>query len=275
MLLVWSVENCNLATQQRVSDMLRLSLGLVTVVSILAATTPARSDDWGGAYVGAHVGGAWSDIDYTWGLPDFTGPFAAPFPQSAPVSISDNGVVGGLHIGFQKQFGQMVIGIEGTASYTSAGGQADEGNDVNTTGYQDVDIKGIYTLAGRLGLAVSPRLMAYAKAGLALVRTDISDQSDNINIVSPDPVPRYIDARSKSNDIGWTIGVGADFKMTSNVLLGISYDYIRVNIDDRSADLSNGFAPGRRTFTDIDLDVHAVTARLTYLFQAPQRVPYK
>ena len=59
--------------------------------------------NWTGFYIGGHAGYAWSDV--TWDNVSLTG---------EPVSNDDSGFIGGGQVGYNWQFGQVVLGIEGT-----------------------------------------------------------------------------------------------------------------------------------------------------------------
>jgi hypothetical protein len=58
------------------------------------------------------------------------------------------------------------------------------------------------------------------------------------------------------------VGVGIDYKLMQNVILGADFNYYRASTD-RSTSFSNGAAA---TFGGINENIYAVTARASYLF---------
>ena len=66
---------------------------------------------WTGFYIGGHVGGAWSRID--WSDVSLTG---------EPVDNDSRGFIGGGQVGFNWQAGNIVVGIEATYSGTNLDG---------------------------------------------------------------------------------------------------------------------------------------------------------
>jgi len=59
---------------------------------------------WKGFYVGGHTGYAWSELIYTEGPGMFGGPDAIPFGLE--------GAIGGVHLGYNWQTGNIVYGLE-------------------------------------------------------------------------------------------------------------------------------------------------------------------
>ena len=62
--------------------------------------------NWTGFYIGGHVGGAWSDVD--WANVTLTG---------ERVSNDASGFIGGGQIGYNQQFGSLVLGVEATLEH--------------------------------------------------------------------------------------------------------------------------------------------------------------
>ncbi|MGH6816569.1 MAG: hypothetical protein ACREC6_12780, partial [Hyphomicrobiaceae bacterium] len=78
---------------------------------------------WGGLYVGAHLGGAWTDVDWTavrspWSDEDEQGGEAdeVAVPDGTRLKRGIDGFAGGGHVGIQHQFGRWVLGVEASLS---------------------------------------------------------------------------------------------------------------------------------------------------------------
>lgn len=68
---------------------------------------------WTGFYVGAHIGGAWGDSDFSKGKDG--GP-------KLDVSSDPEGVFGGAQLGYDVQKGQFIYGIVGDLSVSTIDG---------------------------------------------------------------------------------------------------------------------------------------------------------
>ena len=119
--------------------------------------------DWTGLYLGGHGGAGWSSAT----VRDPTGVTFAP--PGTGVSISGDGWLGGVQLGYNHQLGAWVFGIEGDLSYTDIRG--------STTSPFGVDISNrlnwVATVSGRLGIAWD-RTLLYAKAGAAFAENSYS-----------------------------------------------------------------------------------------------------
>ena len=75
-------------------------------------TTPyVRQFNWSGAYVGAQLGYAWSDVDAR----DFS---PAVIPNSVRYGYDVDGFIGGGYLGFNWQTQGLVLGLEADVEYT-------------------------------------------------------------------------------------------------------------------------------------------------------------
>ena len=151
-------------------------------VLALSAAVPAKADgyNWGGLYVGGHLGGAWSNVD--WNFVSATGPVTdraglGCTPAANCFSHDLNGFIYGGHIGLQHQFApNWVIGVEASLS----GGKDIEGSSVSTTGAADDQfrsrLESLMLIEGKLGFAAN-RWLLYVKGGFAAgwIETRLTD----------------------------------------------------------------------------------------------------
>ena len=108
---------------------MRRALGsLVAATAMVGLSTVAVADgmpsryaapaytSWSGFYIGGSVGWRWTDVDW-----NFPAPIANQITSTS--QSFDHGVLGG-HVGYQHQFGAIVVGIEGGAKIAPRSAQA-------------------------------------------------------------------------------------------------------------------------------------------------------
>jgi outer membrane immunogenic protein len=116
--------------------------------------------------------------------------------------ISTSGWMGGVFGGYNFQQGMAVYGIEGDVNYSRLDGD-NAGVDSRTS------LDG--SLRGRLGAAVTDDILVYGTAGVAAERQRITDQVTG--------------ARDSNMMLGYTVGAGADVKLTDQVFGRLEYRY--------------------------------------------------
>lgn len=184
----------------------------------LAADLPAKAPvykapvavayDWSGFYAGGEVGGQWSSI----GLSDFNG---GPAPLTYRPNHSSFAL--GAFIGYQKQFSQWVLGIEG--GYVAGFGDKSLGATPSFsiffpggTGTGDAGFRGVWTIGPRVGIAMG-QWMPYLTGGYANGRFKFSERTL--------PAGAPVDASANAN--GGYIGIGVDYALNHNWILGAEY----------------------------------------------------
>jgi outer membrane immunogenic protein len=215
-------------------------------------TMMATAYNWSGFYIGGEVGGAWSNAAYlhtnTTGTID-------------PITHNASSWAGGGQLGFQYQWSNIVAGLEGNFIATDLKATAlapfspDRSNSfrVNSLG----------TIVGKLGVAFD-RWMVYGKGGWAIADTDFRRFITSTNTTS---------ANSSGWDNGWTVGVGVEYAVLDNLILGLEYDFARINVANRNQTLAPAFVgTGTDTVTSAHEDVHLAMARLSYKFGWGQSV---
>lgn len=139
---------------------------------IVKATAPTLVD-WSGVYFGAHAGHLWADAEWSAslnGLNLFGADLAGAGEVGARHRIED--WLGGGQLGFNRQSGPWVYGLEVSLSGSDAkGGSFGPVDDIYRT-----KIPWLLLVAGRVGYASGPWL-PYVKAGYALasVRAETID----------------------------------------------------------------------------------------------------
>jgi opacity protein-like surface antigen len=154
----------------------------------------AAAPAWTGFYIGAHVGGVWTDLRTT----DVDGAWGNPGDQFYNTTA---GILGGGQVGYNFQYGSFVFGTE--ADFGGLGVSNNQTAFGKGSGYFSRLDDGFYTdVTGRLGYAAGPALL-YVKGGWAYF-----DGSVSIN----DTVKHY--AASVSGLDGWTFGGGIEYKLS-------------------------------------------------------------
>jgi outer membrane immunogenic protein len=192
--------------------MTRPLIALLPIVALGAA--PALAQDlpvanWAGPSLGAQLGYGFANTS------SVTTNLVQTFP--VPFDYGSNDVLGGVHAGYNFQFGHFVFGAEGDVEASAISGQ------------QPVNLYGvIYTsqttndfdasVRARAGVAFD-RLLLYGTGGVAWGRVKIA-YSCNLCVAAAAATSTLDDVR-----MGWTVGVGAEYSLTRNVSLNFEYRY--------------------------------------------------
>lgn len=205
---------------------------------------------WTGFYIGAHAGGGFADSDWK-----------SRFDFDDIVNFGDGfshnpqGWLGGGQIGYNFQTGRVVWGIEGTLS----GADID---DRTRSRFGDIflttDVDMLWTATGRVGYDWG-RVLTYAKVGYAGANVELTanDRFDNFAGVS-----RLSDENTHH---GWTVGGGIEFLATENLVLGLEYNFYDLGEESYGARFADNLIKN-------DLDMHTVTARLSWKFNSFREV---
>jgi len=165
--------------------------------SAAAAPSPIMVGNWSGFYVGAQVGYGWGKADIPWANnPPYTN------WQSPP---DQNGAMGGLHIGYNHQFGRYVLGIEADAELTNQRGMEPIANDPNGV---EQNHKG--SVRARAGFAAGSALF-FATGGVAFLNADVTRPATTEKI--------------STSFTGWTLGAGTEYALARNWSARVEYRY--------------------------------------------------
>lgn len=228
---------------------------------------------WGGLYVGGHVGGLWNDggdtskwcrkkrhdneeevpvlakteVSYQPRCKD-----AYDWQEVKHVKFSDEDddvtFIGGVHIGYNWQSGDRVFGVEADASFGDG-----------------VDY--LASLRARLGYAMD-NLLLYVTAGVAFAGFDNSTV-----------VMSYYDHKksldfSGDSEVGAVVGVGGEYKLSSNWSIGVEGLYYFFGDGDDSKEWEK-YCKEYKLVHEDDNDLFVVRARLSYHFQDEYAEPLK
>lgn len=174
-----------------------------------AVYTPAPAFTWSGFYVGGNIGGAWSNLTGV----DTTA--AGGLLGAAGTSVTDNGsgFAGGLQAGYNWQFSNWVLGVQGDISWT--GINATAASPVLGTTFVNYKSDWAASVTGRLGYAWGPTLL-YGKGGAAWVH--------NKYAVTDATIP--LNATASETRSGWTAGVGIEHMFWQKWSAFLEYDYM-------------------------------------------------
>jgi outer membrane immunogenic protein len=190
--------------------MRKIILGSIACVSLaagpaLAADLPVKAPiykapdvltyNWTGFYIGVNAVAGWARSNWDFG-PFSTGGFT--------YSGGGGGLQGGYN--YQALGSPLVFGVEATIDWTSFRG--------STTTFCPVGCQTsntyLGTFEGRIGVAWD-RALGYVHGGLAYgsIRSQLGGVVANT------------DTR-----VGWTGGVGVDYAVTNNIIIGLQYDHV-------------------------------------------------
>ena len=209
-----------------------------------AAVAPAPvfvAMNWAGFYIGAQVGYSWGDAKGT----------ASPVPPPNTLGVKPDGIVGGLHAGYNLQSGSFVYGLE--ADIEAAGTRKTQLFALlgATAGFKS-DWRG--SLRVRAGIAAGSNMLVYLTGGLA-----VADGSFRIG----PPAPGVF--TGSSTMLGWTVGAGAEYKFAPNWSARLEYRYSDFGADTFA--MPAAFAPA--TSLRVKYNDHAVRVGVSYYFGGP------
>ncbi|MBR1124012.1 porin family protein [Bradyrhizobium lablabi] len=198
-------------------------LAALFVSPALAADLPAKAPiykaaaapifNWTGCYVGANIGGGWARKHIVDQEPGLEGVDRDRHNSS--------GVVGGGQIGCDYQVNSFVFGIQGmfdAADITGSG--LDLANPLLTWTSKN---EWFATVTGRVGFAVTPAALIYAKGGGAWVKDHSLLTFATGTQSTPDRTMN-----------GWTVGGGLEYMFAPNWSVFAEYNYIWLQSNDRA-----------------------------------------
>lgn len=228
-------------------------LASCALVSMFAAQS-ALAAEWTGVYIGAHVGGAFGDTDYT-NISDTSG--VMDLDPGETITLEPDGVLGGAQIGYNHQWTNFLFGIEVSGSGLDFDDTAPNPFPGGTEEFVTTEIEWLATATARLGWAWQDSLL-YVKGGYA---------TGNVNASHVDPsgaVDASIDSYSTDETHGgWIAGAGIEHQIGERVSFGVEYNYIDLGEQDHTGVTVTSLDTA---VNNIDVQLHTVTARLNYHF---------
>jgi outer membrane immunogenic protein len=160
---------------------------------------------WSGLYFGVQSGVEWDSLDASF-----------VFPPPATVKIDHAGGLVGAQLGYQHQFGGIVLGVEGdlAGAYQNkwTSGTCDPLASCAAGVVQNFQLNNVWTLGGRLGFDAG-HWMPYVAGGYA------SSSFTHQARTSAGVLIETWDQRAK----GWYIGTGLDWRIARDWIVGIEY----------------------------------------------------
>jgi outer membrane immunogenic protein len=199
---------------------------VVQFESAANAAGPAYS--WTGCYAGAEAGAATSTSRWVYPSSNAYSSTGDTDPQIVSgANFNDNRGIIGLQAGCNRAISDSwLVGIEGSWFSNPMNNQNyNRGfvpfGDVPPSHYKEIittDIQSVLSLTGRLGVAVTPDWLLYAKGGYAVARIDTAGR------LSPDDGGIF-EFGTTAWHSGWTAGAGVEYRLFRDVTIGAEYDY--------------------------------------------------
>jgi len=216
--------------------------------------------NWSGFYVGGQAGVAFNRD---------SGAFSSDSAFAGGNDDGETGFIGGGHVGYDYQMGNLVLGAVADLNYIDASADSSFtldsfGGDTSRFGV-DSDINYVGTVRAKAGYAMD-RFMVYATGGLAYADIDNKRRGDS-TFIAPNGDGYTVSGSTDSDDVGYAVGAGFDVLATQNVSFGLEYLYTdlgesktKVNFDATGA--GTDFSATSKS----DLDYHSVMAKASYHF---------
>jgi len=175
-------------------------LATSAVVASVATAAVADSNNLTGFYIGATGGYGAGTSEHKVGK-----------PSSSKSDFGMKGAVGGLYLGFQKDFGKMVAGLEGSASLSNTEGTSKSKSRFGS--YKSTfKRKDAYGIALRLGAKIN-NWFVYGKAGYENAKFSLRSRG-------------FGTSASKTKRLGGFVpGIGFETMVSNHVMVGAEWTY--------------------------------------------------
>lgn len=250
-------------------DILFCALAALTGgISSGALAQTASGVDWSGFYAGGLIGAidSSSDVSMVVGTPKYLDATdARQIARSGTHQLDQSTASGGLFVGYGKQFGNVLIGIEASANSLSLHKEY-----VTTETYESlpsaqmtrkksVSADWMAGLRLRLGWA-EQNWLAYVTAGIAATRLRLdSTFSDNA-------FNGYSQASTSDWVTGTSLGFGGEYALTRNWSLRGEYLYTKFGSVSTESEVTSTNNSGGTLIHKADLDNHGVFLGASYRF---------
>jgi outer membrane immunogenic protein len=236
---------------------------------------------WSGFYVGLNAGVAFGDnndrpaVDGLFLTDPYFGNAVRQYNNGAFRDDDNSGLTAGAQIGYNWQFGAMVIGLEADINYRDNGGR----NGFNILGTGDYAGYGLAytgdeggnwfgTLRPRIGVAFD-RTLLYVTGGLAYGKSRRGGTLYAYDTDAPGVPLAGLSWGSSDNSSnwGWTLGAGVEHAFSNNWTA--KFEYLYVNLDSGNRTLVNANAPNYIFTSSRDDQFSVVRVGLNYKFGGP------
>lgn len=171
------------------------------------APPPVAEFSWKGFYVGGHVGYAWVHDD-SYNILYFPTQIIGAV---TPSGFSSGGAIGGLHVGYNWAWKQLILGLEGDVDVTSLEGTV--ASRPGTTFFSSTSRSPVQgSIRGRLGYAFD-RILVYATGGGIF--------GGILTTYHAWPIG---DSFSRTRQ-SWTVGGGLEYAFNNNWSARVEYRY--------------------------------------------------
>jgi outer membrane immunogenic protein len=225
---------------------------------------------WTGIYGGVNGGYAASRS------PSLNGWSEPPAPAEVfnSIDLAAAGFVAGGQIGYNRQFASnLVIGFEADIQFSKLRGGlgfsiADQPNhDVTSPLVATSRLNYYGTARGRVGWTPTPSTLAYVTGGLAWGQTQLDMWNDVVDNPAcgcqSHAAPVLSTGSFKKNNVGWTVGGGAETVITGNWTAKIEYLYLDLGRQNQWIIFNDGSPFHMAT---VDLHAHIARMGLNYHF---------
>lgn len=162
---------------------------------------------------------------------------------------SMEGLLYGVGAGYDFKSGNLVFGPEAEVTWSEADTKFEDG-DFEGFGLGNVKANRDLYIGARVGYALAPRTMVYAKGGYTNAKFDVRNSFGEVT------TNEDIDAD------GWRIGAGVEQAVSNNVFAKLEYRYS--NYEKGELDFTDDMPDSERF--DLDLDRHQVVAAVGVRF---------
>ncbi len=177
---------------------------------------------WSGFYAGANVGGAWSNNSVALSGLGAAAGWARYYPNPFRArKVDGSGVIGGSEIGYSRQIGSIVVGVEAdysgrsdVASLTSACGAWP------CTVYENQRLDWVVSARGRIGFAPASQTLFYATGGFAVGGASGLSRLDTAST--------QYDIAGYESKTGWTAGGGVEYAISRQWSLKVEYLFVNL-----------------------------------------------
>jgi len=212
---------------------------------------------WNGFYVGASVGGRWSNVDSTTLSVAGLAPIANP---TNTASFDSSTFRGGFYTGVNWQLASWVVGIEAdiawgdsktTNTRLAGAGIVHAGDSATAKQTWDGGVR------GRLGYLLTPSVLLFGTGGGSWIHDELTATC------SAATCGAVLGSNVSTERLGWTVGGGVEWAMSPNWLLRGEYRYADYGTSRQTLFVG---VPGSVSVIDSKLTTQTGLAGLAYKF---------